>query len=239
MEENKSQNAQNSTPPETVSPPPQAAAPPRKPMSLFKKIIYSVVGVVCFFGLIQVALQSFFPEKKSNSQPIAITPANVSWKTYTNKKNNYSVTYPDYLKFSENKYSTVFVTKVSKADSEEFPSLYISVIPEGTENTTEIYNYMSPDSVSKFFTMMDNESLETQSWPYAEYSTFKKLAALPVAGIQGVVIQNNNVLKGEGIVNRRILVKNGNYTYIIGSYYKTQQDLDVLRIFLESFKFLK
>jgi hypothetical protein len=203
---------------------------------MFKKIIYSVFGIVCVFGLIQVALQYFYPKEKSQDQLTEIDYKSVQWKTYTNKGLRYSVSYPDYLKFSETKYSTVFVPRNNNSGSEEFPHLYISIIPDSYKNTNEIYNYMSLDSINKIFLINNGESIEVQSWPYAEYSTFMKLATIRVLGADAVVVENRNVLKGDGRVNRRILLRNGSNTILIGSYYKSQEELDVLRSFLESFR---
>lgn len=242
MEQSSPQNTDNPNPQQPAVPAQQMTqVPSRNPFSMFKKIIYSVVGVVCFLGLIQVGLQNFFPENKSIPQTVSGTPAvsypaNVVWKTYNNKQIHYSVDYPDYLKFSETAYSTVFVNKENSTGSEEFPLLYISLIPDGSENTSDIYNSMPKDKISKFFSMRDGDTLETQSWPYAEYSTFKKLAAVPFAGTEAVVIENKNVLKGGGRVNRRILVRNGTNTILIGSYYKSQLELDTFKQFFESFK---
>ena len=203
---------------------------------MFKKIIYSVVGIICVFGLIQVALQYFFPEKKSKDQLTEIEYRSAQWKTYTNNRLRYSVSYPDYLKFSETKYSTVFVLRDNNSGSEEFPHLYISIIPDNYKNTNEIYNYMSLDSINKIFSINNGESIEAQSWPYAEYSTFMKLATMRVLGADAVVVENKNVLKGDGRVNRMILLRNGNNTILIGSYYKSQEELDTLRMFLESLR---
>ena len=203
---------------------------------MFKKIIYSVVGIICVFGLIQVALQYFFPEKKSKDQLTEIEYRSAQWKTYTNNRLRYSVSYPDYLKFSETKYSTVFVLRDNNSGSEEFPHLYISIIPDNYKNTNEIYNYMSLDSINKIFSINNGESIEAQSWPYAEYSTFMKLATMRILGTDAVVVENKNVLKGDGRVNRMILLRNGNNTILIGSYYKSQEELDTLRMFLESLR---
>jgi hypothetical protein len=203
---------------------------------MFKKIIYSVFGIVCVFGLIQVALQYFFPQEKSQDQLTKIEYKSGQWKTYTNNRFRYSVSYPDYLKFSETEYSTVFVSRDNNSGSEEFPHLYISIIPDNYKNTNEIYNYMSLDSINKIFSINNGETIEAQSWPYAEYSTFMKLTTIRVLGTDAVVLENKNVLKGDGRVNRRILLRNGNNTILIGSYYKSQDELDTLRMFLESFR---
>ncbi len=205
--------------------------------SPIKKIFFIIIAVVCFFGIVQIISQNLFPAKSDRNQTRQTAPPISDWKTYKNKTYKYSVEYPGHLKFSEAKYSTVFVPEKAASEVEEFPDFYISVIPQGTDNTRDIYNFMSEDIVAKFFSMRDGEALETQSWPYAEYSTFKKLAVIPLLGTSAVVIENPNVLKGDGRINRRILLKKGESTIIIGSFYKTQQELDSFRRFLESFSF--
>lgn len=226
---------QNEVPPQSSSPREQAVS--NSPFSVIKKIIYAVVAIVCFFGIIQIISQNLFPANKEQSQTNQITPAQTNWKTYKNNRFKYSVQYPSNLKFSETKYSTVFVAKNSNADADEFPFYYVSIIPQEIDEKSEIYNYMPDELVNKFFSMSDKQSFETQSWPYAEYSTFKKLAMIPLFDTNAVVIENTNVLKGDGRINRRILFKKGSSTIIIGSFYKTQQELDLFRRFLETARF--
>ncbi len=225
MEEN---SPQNTVPPQTVTP------APRKGMSLFIKIIIAIFGVVCLFGVLKVTLQHVYPTDQTKDSKI-IQSAN--WKTYTNKKYNFAVNYPDYLKFSETPYSTAFVMKQNQSGSTGFPTFYISVIPDGFNNDKEVYHFMSEEIVDKLYSINDNANL--QIGPDAEFWTFKKLASIPVSGIDGVLIQNNNVLQGNGLVNRRIVVKKSGFTYIIGNYFKSQQELDDFYKFLVSFKFLR
>lgn len=238
-----SSDIQNNTNPQPESP--QVQTKQNNPFSVIKKIIYGFVGIICIFGLIQVALQNFFPENNSKLENISITPtkqgagsnpANVQWKTYSNKEFNYSLLYPDDLKFSETKYSTVFVAKNNDPQTDEFPRFFISVISSGTKDSTKIYNYLTEDVLNKIFSMPVSESLETQPWPYAEYSVFKKIASISLLEKEAVVIENTNLPKGNGRIDRRILLRNGNHTIIIGGYYKNQADLDNFRLFLESFR---
>lgn len=246
MEDVSSSDNQGETRPLPASPPDQVVRD--NPFSIIKKIIFGIVAVICVFGLIQVALQNFFPENNPKPQDISINPAkqgadlppaSAQWKTYSNKQLNYSIEYPDNLRFSETKYSTVFVDKNNNLQTDAFPQLFISIIPASTQNTNEIYNYMNEDILNKIFSMPVAESLETQPWPYAEYSVFKKIASISLLEKEAVVIENTNVPKGEGRIDRRIVFKNGNTTIIIGGYYKNQNDLDIFRRFLESFKLAK
>lgn len=219
--------------------PQQAAPPPRKHIPLFLKIVYIIFGTVCFFGVVKIALQNIFPADPNQGKTVKVAAEKVKWVTYVNKNYGYSVTFPNYLTKSETKYTTIFNSKKNESAGIGFPSLYVSVIPDGFSNNKEVYNFMSGDLINKFYTMQDNQSLQTESGPQAEYWTFKKLSNIDVASKAAVIIQNSNVYQGEGAVNRRILIRNKGKTFIIGSYYSTQQELDDLYKFMMSFKFLK
>ena len=234
----------NNTTPNNIPPP--VAPPPRKPMSLLKKIIIIIFGTVCLFGLWDTFFPSKNPPTQTNNTPTTATTnsptPSLNRKTYTNTKNKYSVNYPTNLELSqETPYSILFMQKQKQPGPPGFPSLYISAIPDGFNNTnTAVYNFMPADTINNFYTMKDNETKQTQTGTNAQYWTFQRLAKIPVADGEGIVIQNNNVWEGgNGLKDRRIIVKKNGITYIIGSYYKTQQELDDFHNFLLSFKFLQ
>jgi hypothetical protein len=229
MEEN---SFANPAPVQTNSP------APRKHLSLFKKIFYIIFATVCLFGIIRVALQYIYPSAQTTNSNINISQNNVDWKIFTNKKYNFSLKYPQSLKPSETAYSAVFTQEQDQNSSPSYPLLYISVIPDGFAKNKEIYNFMAGEIINKFYSLKDGQELQTETGPDAQYWTFKKLSSLPVAGAVGIIIQNNNVYQGEGLINKRILVKKPGLTYIIGSYYKSQQELDIFHNFFLSFKFL-
>ena len=197
------------------------------------------MGIVCIFGLIKVGIQTFFPPAPAKPQTVNLTASKISWKLFTKNKYNFSVDYPDSLKATDTPYTTVFDAAQSESSHPGFPLLYISVIPDGFNNSSEIYSFMTGSVIDKIFTIKDNETLQTETGVDSQYWSFKRLAALPVAGTIGVMIQNNNVWQGEGLINRRILIRKNGFTYVIGSYYNTQPELDTLQKFLTSFKFLK
>ena len=117
--------------------------------------------------------------------------------------------------------------------------MYVSTIPEGFNNDNDIYNFMPANIVDRFFSMRENEFQQTVTRDNAQYFTFKSLGSINVNGIDGVMIENDNVLDAQdNEKNRRILLKRNGLTYIIGNFYRTQQDLDDLHKFLMSFKFL-
>jgi hypothetical protein len=98
---------------------------------------------------------------------------------------------------------------------------------------------MSEDVINRLFQAANNESVQTVTGEDAQYWVFTKLATFPVSGVEGIIIQNNNVQHSEGEVNRRVLVRKDGVTYIIGSFYKTQEELDEFFKFLQGFKFLQ
>ncbi len=236
----------NNTPPQSGQQQSSQPTMPKIPLphlSPFKLILFSGIGFVCLMGLVNVFLQYISAPKDSpgNTTKVTIspTPVPVKIKTFTNKKFHYSVKYPDTLEQSEETpYSTAFTIKQRQFGHLVFPSLYVSVIPDGFTDKAKVYNFMSADAVDKFYTMQDNQSLQTETGTNAEHWIFKRLAAFTVADVQGVMIQNDNVLEGNGAINRRVLLKKNGFTYIIGSYYQSQQELNDYRDFLISFTFL-
>ena len=236
---------QTNTPPPTPLPQQQPLPPVRRPMSLFKKIFIIVVGTVCLFGI----WSTIFPDKTTDtathkSATTTIAPKSsgpVQWKNYANKKYGYSVDYPNDLQISpKGSGSILFQTPQKAASPAAFPTLYISVIPAGATQSADIYNFWSPDMISSFSALKDGATIQTQTGTNAQYSTYQKLATIPVAGIQGTVIQNNKVWQGSvKLRERQILIQKSGMTYVIGGYFQTQQELDTLFHFLNNFKFIK
>lgn len=221
---------------------PQSPQPQRKSMSLIKKIFVIFFGTVCFFGVWNSIAERINPPKQPATIPTnTTTNTPVQTKTYTNKKYHYFVKYPDNLAMSEETpYSTVFTIKPKPVARLVFPLLYVSVIPDGFTNTKgEVYNFMTAEIINKFYALPDNETIQTETGTNAEYWKFKKLATIPVAGIDGIVIQNDNVFEGNGAVNRRVIVKKNGLTYIIGSYFQSQEELTIFRDFVLNFAFLQ
>lgn len=226
------------------SQPEQTQPKPFSPLTYIKRAVIVMFVIVCLFGV----WGTFFPSKTSQPPSDAKPGTTISptvpavWKTFTNKKFYYSVQYPDTLEMSEEtQYSTVFQVKEKHPGRLTFPALYISVIPDGFDNKQgDIYNFMSEAVINKFYVMKDTEKLLTEPGADPQYWTYTRLASIPVADATGIVIQNDTVWEGEeGVRNRRILVKKNGFTYVIGSYYKTQAELTTLQKFVESFSFLR
>jgi len=214
-----------------------SAPPQKKHMGVFKKVFLGIFGFICLLGILRVGILNFFP---ANSQTQVVKKATraAGWLAYTNKTHHYSVSYPDNLKVSETPYSVIFQEKSEQAGVIGFPAIYVSVIPKGFETRKEVYNFMPESEIEKIYAMNDNAQLHTDIAPDAQYGVFTRLAAIPVGGVEGVMLQNTNVWQGEGFVNRRVVVRRENTTYIIGSYFKNQEELEVFRRFIESFVFV-
>lgn len=175
-----------------------------------------------------------YPPESTNQTTVS---RNADSKTYTNKTYHYSVSYPGYLGLTDTPYTAVFQEKQSQFARADFPAMYISSIPAGFTDNKKIYNFMPLDVIEKLFSASINEGVQIAPGEDAKYWTYTKLATLQVSGESGIIIQNNNVEHSEGDVNRMILVRKNGVTYIIGSYYKTQQELDDFYHFLSSFHF--
>ena len=233
--------------PQQQVPQPQTVPPAtmmRKPLTTFgliKMVVAGLFGIVCLFGVWSAISDNFLPHNKSGAviSPSVAPSVAVAWKTFTNNKFHYSVKYPDSLEMSQDSpYSTVY--QVKNRQRIGFPSLYISVIPDGFSNKDAIYNFMSADVINNFFTLPDNGSQLIEPGQDPQYWTYKRLASVPVADVSGVMIENDNVWDSQdGVINRRVLVKRNGFTYIIGSYYHTQQELNDFHDFVSSFTFLQ
>src|SRR5258708_23258549 len=180
------------------------------------------------------------------ASPTIISKSNASWQTYTSQKFNYTVMYPSALEINQMDlqnapYSVIFHVKQTQPGPNGFPALYISVIPDKFTNTNSVvYNFMPVDIINNFFTMNVGEVKQTQTSTYAEFWTYKKLPDEIIAGQRGILIENNKVWGGgNGLADRRVYIKKDGYTYMIGTYYQTLQELNNFKTFLSSFNFTK
>lgn len=186
------------------------------------------------------------PSPTSIAQPTTSSVDKENLETYTNSKFNYSVKYPSNLELSQidlqnAPYSAIFNIKQTEPGPVGFPSLYISVIPDGFTNTgSVVYNFMPADVINSFYTMSVGDVKQTQTGTYSEFWTYKKLQNTTVAGQKGIVIENSKVWEGgNGLVDRRVYIKKNGYTYMIGTYYQTPQELNTFQNFLSNFTFTK
>lgn len=200
----------------------------------------------------QLSTSSAAPTPKNYNQQPASTPSSPqtkdssNWQTYSNEKLGYSVKYPTNLEISKMDlqnapYSAIFSIKRSGPGGPGLPVFYISVIPNGFTNTNSVvYNFMSDDLINSFFSMNIGEVKQTQTGTYSEFWTYKKLPNTTIAAQSGATIENDKVWEGgDGLKDRRVFVKRNNYTYMLGTYYRTSQELTDFQNFIENFTFTK
>ncbi len=161
-------------------------------------------------------------------------------KDYTNQKYKYSVKYPSRLKPDEQTpKSTIFNTTQTQPGPAGFPSLYVSVIPNGFDNKDySVYNYMPQDIISSFSLINIGSTKQTQTGSYEEFWTYTRLPDVSVGGVKGNVIENKKVWGGIDVIDRRVFVIKNGLTYMIGTYYKDLNELNDFQSFVATFKFL-
>lgn len=98
---------------------------------------------------------------------------------------------------------------------------------------------MSQVEINSFFNMKVGDIKQTQAGNYSDFSSYKRLSDTTVAGLQGATIENNKVLEGgNGLVDRRVFIRKSGYTYMLGTYYQTPNDLNNFYTFISSFQFV-
>jgi len=76
--------------------------------------------------------------------------------------------------------------------------------------------------------------------PNTEFSTYTRLTDMPVAGEMGAVIENTRVWEGgPETKDRRVLVRHGTATYMLGVYYEKAEELEAFHAILASLTFAR
>lgn len=231
----------------------------------FPKVLLSLLGVVVVVGFISAAY--FLGTQKNVSvpptemktvvyptKPVTGVPTNIStktigvtanWKTYTSQQYHYSLKYPSILEISQqdlqnSPYSVLFIVKQTQPGPSGFPSLYVSVIPDGFTNTgSVIYNFMQQNFIDKAIQAKINDILQDGDTSTG-WNTYNKLPDTVVASLIGTTIENDKVWEGEnGLKDRRVFIKKKGFTYMIGTYYQSAEDLNNYQVFLTSFQFIQ
>jgi hypothetical protein len=187
-------------------------------------------------------LPSAAPEATGSS---GLESSSSAWvNSYNNPKYGYSIRFPDDLEISQkdliNAPYSVILNEKKPPEGPTFPILYVSVIPDGfTNKNAEVYNFLDSKIIDNFYTMTVGDTKATQESDPG-FFTFKKLQDITVAGNRAIVMESDKVWEGEsGLKDRRVFIRRGGYTYMIGAYYKTQTELNNFQAFLQNFKFVK
>lgn len=145
---------------------------------------------------------------------------------------------PEWEACTMTEYSRVYCAPQAESGDSGFPVFFVSVIPAGfTNDEGSFYNFMPEEIVRRFLTLSVGEALVTGD-PNADYSTFTRLLDATVAGETWAVIENTRVWEGgPDTKDRRLLVAHGDETYMVGTSYKTQAELDTFEAVLATFEF--
>ncbi len=204
--------------------------------SLFTCLLLSVLTFTggYMFGVKQAGKNNTSIKMSSVRPSLSPSPTpdpTTSWLIYTNSKFTYSFKYPSELSKQEEDYSTSISRQIKESVSPGIPNpyiLYVSVIPPGFWENGKIYNQSSPEMVTNFFDMkVDEERQVEKTIPGNTASTlsvFKRLNDITINNISMRVFENNN-LWGYAGNDRRYFFQNNNNTYMIGSYYQTEEEL--------------
>ena len=149
------------------------------------------------------------------------------WSTYTDAALGASLAVPLEWEVCQNTgWSRLFCLKQAAAGGPAFPRFYVTVLPQGFTNAdASAYNFISEEHVKALMALPVGSSRATNDLP--AYSTFTRLSDTTVSGLPGVVIENPKVWEGgTSTRDRRVLVRVGTSTYMLGTYYETPAQLE-------------
>lgn len=150
------------------------------------------------------------------------------WKVFVNSKFNYSLQYPaDLQPFTSEPLYSRYTVSFELPEGMGWPALYVAMLPEGADKSFS--NYISPGEVDKLQKIKPGES----------YAMIEKLPDEIVGGENAIVV-SNDVYTGSGDLKQlRAIFKKDKYTYVLGSYYATENQSAAFQRFIKSFKFCK
>lgn len=164
------------------------------------------------------------------------------WQTLTEETFGYSVAFPqEWEPCTETRYSHVYCeVQIEPSGLGPPPRLYISVIPEGNTNADfEIYNYLPIETIREFISLPVGESrLKEPGAITPEYFTYTRLPDQEIAGLPAAVIENTKVWEAPpGTRDRLYLIDTEGAAYLIGTYYQTPEQLEMMGKVMDSFQF--
>lgn len=106
-----------------------------------------------------------------------------------------------------------------------FPVFYVTLLAPGfTNEDAAAYNFISEEDVAALAALGVGQSYATEALP--EYSTFTRLPDAVVDERPAVVVENVKVWEGgPDTKDRRAFVKTDTGTYMLGTYYRTAEEL--------------
>lgn len=168
-----------------------------------------------------------------------------NWKTYTNTKYGFTIKYPTNLEADDEKAappSVLFQPPQNEPGAPGLPNLYVSVMSNPPNPNELVYNRFSKEDLDYLYNAQVGETVPTESAvklqsPYSDYWYFKRLDDITVDNLIGNVFENSKVWGGgEGVKDRRVLVKKDGSIYLFGTYYRTTGELNNFQVFLSTFK---
>jgi len=120
------------------------------------------------------------------------------------------------------------------------PAFYFTLLPPGFMNEdASAYNWWAPDELAAAFAAAVGEQFISTRTPagYEQYHTYARLADVKVDGFSAIVVENERPWGiATGTKDRRVLVRLGQSTFVLGSYYGTAAELRDFEEVTASFK---
>ncbi len=160
-----------------------------------------------------------------------------NWKTYTNSKYGYSIKFSSNLEAEDSgNYSTLFNVIQTKPSGPSLPTFYISVIPDGFWQNGAIYNYPKADFLTILFSISVGQLKAIYPGDLARWNTWTRLSDTIIDENNASVFENSQVWEYRG-KEKRVFVKKTGFTYMIGSYYQTDDESKNFNQILQTFRF--
>jgi len=109
------------------------------------------------------------------------------------------------------------------------PAFYFTLLPPGFMNEdASAYNWWAPDELVAAFATLPGEQFTSPRAPagYEQYHTYTRLADVTVDGFSAIVVENERPWAiAAGSKDRRVLIRLGQSTLVLGGYYGTGEEL--------------
>lgn len=160
------------------------------------------------------------------------------WPTYSDETFGFSFAHPMNWEGPEKTaQSRLFYLKQDEPTGPAFPVFYVTVMPEGYTNADfEAYNFWNAEEVAAAVALQPGTSGPVHG--AEEYNIYTRLSDVPtVAGLTGVVVESERVWEGgPDTRDRRVLLTHEGTLYMLGTYYTTQEELQVFEQVVATFE---